>query len=114
MKGYEIKAHQQPVKRKKDLSLTLTFHTGEAQLDEYIHMIKNDNQLGNLIFVPEGMENAPLEKITTDTINKKPSQQLRNVLFVLWKKKGEQGEFDTFYRQQMEKYIQHIKDQLEP
>ena len=49
---------------------------------------------------------------------KSPSQRLRSVLFLLWEERGKKDLFnndcdsDTFYRQMMEKIIEHYKQQL--
>lgn len=56
--------------------------------------------------VPEG--NAPENRG-----EKTPSQRLRAVLYVWWEQQGKQGgDFEFFYRQHMEKLIDHIKEKL--
>src|SRR2546421_4237488 len=44
---------------------------------------------------------------------KSPSQRLRAVLFVYWKEvKGGQGDFESFYRAQVERVIEQYKEKL--
>lgn len=45
--------------------------------------------------------------------DKTPSQRLRAVLYVLWERKGSNGEFEVFYVASMEKFINRIKQELE-
>lgn len=43
-----------------------------------------------------------------------PSQRLRNILYVFWEKEKKQHiDWPTYYRQQVEKIIEHIKDKLD-
>lgn len=56
-------------------------------------------------------DSVPLE----EGENKTPSQRLRNVIFVFWKEvKGGKGDFNGFYREQMEKFIAVVKEKLPP
>lgn len=59
-------------------------------------------QQGELIEVETENEGEPKTK----------SERLRGVLFVLWKEKGGEGDFDAFYRTQMEKIIDIIKSKI--
>jgi hypothetical protein len=45
---------------------------------------------------------------------KSQSKRLRATLYVLWKQEGENGEFETFYHDWMEKIIEKFKEKLEP
>ena len=44
---------------------------------------------------------------------KSPSARLRAVLFILWEKSTKTEEFETFYRRQIEKLIDRVKEKLE-
>lgn len=46
--------------------------------------------------------------------DKTPGERLRNSFYVLWKETGKQGEFDTFYKRNMEKIIDQVKSKLNP
>jgi hypothetical protein len=41
-----------------------------------------------------------------------PSQRARAVLFVYWKQLGSKGDFEQFYNQKMEQFIDRIKENL--
>lgn len=44
---------------------------------------------------------------------KTQSKRLRDVLFLLWKNRGNVGEFDHFYRSETERIIEHYKNKLD-
>ncbi len=44
---------------------------------------------------------------------KTPSQRLRSVLYVYWKQSGMEKDFDLFYLQQMNSFIDRIKEKLD-
>ena len=69
---------------------------------------------GWLLFSPNTIqeENIPDEKAELDE-GKSPSKRLRSVLFILWKQRGKQGDFETYYRAQIERLIDQIKEKLE-
>lgn len=43
---------------------------------------------------------------------KSPGQRLRSAWFRLWEQQGKQGDFETFYKNQMERLINQIKEKL--
>lgn len=45
--------------------------------------------------------------------DKTPSQRLRAVLYVYWQQNGGKGDFDSFYKRQMERIINKIKEKLD-
>lgn len=59
-------------------------------------------------------EGVPESTVTVDAElgRKTPGQRLRAVVFLLWKHEGEEGSFDTYYAQKLEKFIEHIKSKL--
>ena len=56
-------------------------------------------------------EIVPLEAAEDKT--KTPSKRLRATLYVLWQQTGEQGDFEVFYREKMEKLIDFVKNKLD-
>lgn len=61
-------------------------------------------------------EDIPDEDISAEEgETKTPSARLRAVLFVFWKDvRGGKGNFNEFYRETIEKYIQNVKEKLPP
>lgn len=55
----------------------------------------------------------PQEKPDPAIGTKTPAQRLRAVFYVYWEQRGKQGDFESFYRVQMEKVIETVKENLE-
>lgn len=58
-------------------------------------------------------QDIPTERADPGIGKKTSSQRLRAVLYVYWEQGGKKGSFEDFYRVQVEKLIEHIKDKLE-
>ena len=95
-----------------DGSAGLSFATQELTPDDYIELSKSLNQFGWLIFKENeiGSDEIPTEDVEE---GKKPSQRLRATLFVLWKQQSVNKDFEVYYREQIEKSIEHIKGKLD-
>lgn len=94
-----------------DGSASLRFSTQELTSEDFAHLKQELNSFGWLVFASqeEALE-VPTEKVSDET--KKPSVRLRAVFYLLWQKKGSEGDFDSFYRGQMELLISRIKDKI--
>jgi len=44
--------------------------------------------------------------------DKAPSVRLRAVLYIKWEQGGKQGDFDSYYKQQIERFIEAVKEKL--
>jgi hypothetical protein len=101
-------------------ALKLVFETNENLSDE--QKAKASNYHEKLIYLSLLYESsqdseilqalANLPPLTQEKGAKTPSQRLHATLFVLWTQKGSQGDFETYYRQQMENIINKIKELL--
>lgn len=107
------------VATKSDGSLSLNFSTSEMDAMETTVLIKlcRINLKMQLTPVGEPIE-APVE-VKSELNPKTAGQRLRAVLFVLFRQWTESGKikgvmFEQFYSEQMERFIQDIKGQLEP
>lgn len=105
----------QPVARRKDKSVKLSFDTGEMGPDEIMTLMALEGSEGWICISPNETDlEVPKEKAEVKT--KSASERLRNVLFVLWKQETAAGRvigtFETFRGDQMEKIIQQVKDRL--
>ena len=96
-----------------DGSLSLTVHTPELTPEEKAEFMELQNQSLECLFNPLDVPDAPKLKVDKDVRQKSQSTRLYNTLFVLWKQEGEQGDFEGFYKQKMEKFIDIVKDNLE-
>ena len=103
-------------------NISLVFELQENLVpDELAQLLGAKGKTGHLVFNPtlDGaltIEDIPMSAVEPGT--KSPSKRLRNTLFRLWEHKKSQGEdvgsSDAFYLNQMEKFIDHVKQHLPP
>lgn len=103
---------------RKDKSFTLTFSTSELPETKVLDIAYLHNKLGVLYFADKEKIDAEeltlLDDVELDIGVKSPSQRLRNVLFVLHQQLGGNNDnFKEFYKQQMERFINDIKNKLD-
>ena len=97
---------------KSDGSASLRFSTQELPAEAFVELQKNLNAYGYLIFNAVDMPDEDVPDDLPDDNSKKPSQRLRAVLFIYWKQQNVGGDFNAWYRAQMEKLIEHYKEKL--
>tara|TARA_R110000803_G_scaffold108539_1_gene176847 strand:+ start:4325 stop:4690 length:366 start_codon:yes stop_codon:yes gene_type:complete len=105
--------------RKKDGTVSIRFITQEKTSQEIMVIDQMLLQFGILYFRGEEKMNAEevdeLDNIDLDLYDepKSQSQRLRNVLYILWKQDGSEGDFKKHYKQKTEAIIQHFKNKIE-
>ena len=100
-------------KPRKDRSWRISFETRELSGEEVKLLADNFQGEGWMVFKPNGgiaPEDIPKDMASSGT--KSQSQRLRAVVFILWKQKGEQGDFEMYYRSIMEKLVDYVKSML--
>lgn len=97
-----------------DGSIGLRLSTPELKSDEKAAFFDLQGQQLKMLLQPESLEPAELKDVKGEFDGKTPGQRLRATIFVLWKQRGEIGEYDDFYKKQMEKLIDFIKSKLTP
>ena len=99
----------------KDGSLKLTFETQELQAASAANLMGMCNKLGWLVYAPNKQDQifVPDEPPKEFKNEKSHSQRLRAVQFVLWKQLGGKGEFESYYRANMEKVISWFREKLD-
>lgn len=108
----KLPAHFLGFGSKSDGSAGLRFATQELTAEEFSELKRELNSFGWLIFSPqEQTMDVPTESISDET--KKPSQRMRAVLYLIWQKKGSEGDFELFYRGKMEIIIERLKSKLD-
>ncbi|MFP5263721.1 MAG: hypothetical protein ACLGJB_17715 [Blastocatellia bacterium] len=114
MKPFQLPATLTSVRYTADGGLSVGFHTQELTSEEKLLVGDYHNKFGQLLFRPNQdqftEEEVPSEDI--DFEGKKPSQRLRAVIYRYWESKGSSGDFEVFYRQEMEKVINLFKERL--
>ncbi len=113
MKPIQLQATLEGIGHRKDGSDTLRFCTQEQSPEQQLITLEYFQRFGWLMFSPEQFEEADIPKEQATDKTKTESQRLRAVLFILWKQKSKQPDFDTYYKQQMERIIDTVKDKLE-
>lgn len=112
-----LPASLKKVSSRADRTYDLTFSTRELSGTEAAFLLEEVLSEGWLIYAKNEKDltdvDVPEQKASSGVKAKSPSQRLRNTIFVLWKQKGEKGDFESFYDSIMEQLIENIKDKLE-
>lgn len=113
MQPFKIPSVMKPPRFKDDNSANLTFETDELSVSDKLKVLEYMGQAGWLLFAPNQIQDSEVPEDQANTDGKSPAQRLRATLFIYWKqvKKGE-GDFETFYRATMEKFIDNFKERL--
>lgn len=93
----------------KDGGLSLGFHTNELSVEDKVIALSYFQKFGWILFKESEFEEKDIPQVDATDESKSPSQRLRAVLFILWKQEGEKGDFEVFYRANMEKAINRVK-----
>ena len=113
-KTFQVPANLDGLSPLKDGSMSLRFHTQELTAQEKLHLLNKHQTFGYLMFKENEFTDADVPKEDASDETKKPSQRLRAVIFVMWRQKGMEGDFDQFYNKKMNYIIEQFKDKLEP
>jgi len=101
-RSVRIQVNTQENMTDKDMSRLMALH------EKYGHFLflADDRQIdtADLIDIPD----LPVR----EEEQKSKSQRLRAVLFILWKQNGEKGDFEIYYHQKMEAFIDAVKNKL--
>lgn len=113
MKAITTKIIITSIRAKADGSLGFSAETPEYSIEDKIVFMGLQNQNVTALFQPSDEEVEETVTVDKDVENKTQSQRLRAVLFLLWKSRGSEGEFRTFYHEQLERIINKVKSLLE-
>lgn len=97
---------------KADKSLAFRGCTPELTAAEQVALIAVHGLNVRLLIEPMDYELEAKVEVKGQFDKKTPSQRLRAVLFVLWKQADGTGDFEDFYRRQMEELIEQTKNRL--
>jgi hypothetical protein len=111
----KLPAMLNPISRRKDKSVKLSFETRELSDTEVLALLKLEGAEGWLLYAPTETEakdcEIPEEKPELNT--KTASERLRAVIYVHYKQSVEAGLYvglpEIFYKEQMEKIIEGYK-----
>lgn len=103
------------IRPKADRSWKLSFNTRELTGDEVAILADNFQGEGWLVFKPNGdVAQEEIPEGRADSGVKSQSQRLRDVIFIDYKQHGEKGDFESYYRNYLEKLIEFAKSRLTP
>lgn len=102
------------IRSNKDRSLGFSVSTPELSSQEKALFMELQNINCQFLIEPESSQSPESYQVNKDLESKTPSQRLRNVLYVWWEQSTDKSiDFDTFYRQKMETFIELVKRKLE-
>lgn len=103
------------VRAKVDGSLGLSLSTGELSPVEKTVFMELMNVPCQIVLTPIDEPNAEIMQVDKEANEKSPSQRLRSVLYRVWEQNPRQYKtFEEYYRIQMEKLIDKLKERLDP
>jgi hypothetical protein len=97
----------------KDGGLSLGFSTQELNPEDKLTAGKFYQTFGWVLFKENQFTEADVPDSDASDESKSPAQRLRGTLFVLWKQRGKKGDFEIFYRANMEQAIERVKKLLD-
>jgi hypothetical protein len=97
----------------KDGGLNLGFATNEITSQDKVDISALHGGFGWLAFKENAINLDDLPSEDAEDKTKTPSKRLRSALFVLYKQKGIKQDFETWYRESMEKIIEQVKGRLD-
>ena len=97
---------------KVDGSLGLSAVTPELSNEEKVEFMNLQNLNVTAFFEPLDQRTKDVKEIKGEFDTKKPSQRLRNVIYVYFEQKGAKGDFEDFYLRQMNNLIDRVKEKL--
>lgn len=98
-----------------DKGLRLQVDTQEIGAESAGKIMMLKDKLGVFVFTESDIKVEDLKelpKVELEEGEKHPSVRLRSVLYVYWEQHKINKPFDFFYREQMERFIQIIKEKL--
>lgn len=110
-----LPASLNPISRRKDKSVKLSFETRELTPSETMTLMSMEGGEGYLLYSPteQEIDEKDIPKEKPELGNKSHSERLRAVIYIHYKQSVESGTYfgiaDVFYKEQMEKIIEGYK-----
>lgn len=98
---------------RSDKSLRFSVLTGELSDHERAAFFKLQGTNASILIQPDGCDDKTPLALKTSNKGKSPSQQMRSLLFLIWKEAGSQGEFETYYTDRVRRMCRSLSDELE-
>lgn len=112
MKVIELMVIIGSIRARADKSVGASFTTPELTNEEKSMLFELQGVNARMIIQPTDEVSLETHKVNTELDTKSQSQRIRNTLFVLWKQDNEGMDYETYYRNKTEKYIEHLKSKI--
>lgn len=118
MNGIILSTYIENITTRKDRSVKITLGTQELSPAKAGELFNLMNSLA-ITYISQKEINQreidQVDKLDPEFEGKTSSQRIRNVLFILWKQDSEGfKDFDNYYKNKTEKYIDHLKSKINP
>lgn len=113
MTTIQLPATLDAANRKKDRSVSLRLTSMQELSNQEFAVIDTlHGASGWMLFSPEELQEKDIPKDSPPSSKKTPSQRLRAALFVLWEQTSRSQDFESFYKQRMERIIEAVKQEF--
>lgn len=114
MKSIQFPAQLQKIATRVDGSINISLDTQELNGTDMAELFSYRNALGYVTFTPNAVVEVSVPDQPASDNTKSPSQRLRATLFIMWSQSNKKIDtFEMYYKVQMERIINQIKDKLE-
>lgn len=118
MKALYFQATMGTITSKSDRSLGFRLNTPELTDEEKVEFMRLQNEVLECFIKPLDIENAPELKVSAEKGEKSLSKRLSNVIYALYMRRKEAGDFvpeyfEDYRRDIMESLITKYKEKLE-
>jgi len=118
--GILIHAQIESISTRKDKTIKVTIGTQELGNKQAGELFQLQNSLVNCYLSTNAIQTdmmSEVDKVSSEMIEtiKSPSKRMKAVLYILWNqdKKG-YDDFELYYRNKMEIFIESLKNKIEP
>lgn len=113
---FQTASQIEKIETRSDKTIKLTIGTQEITPEQATELFALKQKLGFFFFAEKPIEVDDIDIpdfVSEFKGDKTPGQRLRAVLYVKWQQLGKQGNADDYYKQQIERFIDAVKEKLE-
>ena len=112
MKSIKTQAIFTGFRSRRDGSIGFSGETPEVSPQEKALFFELQGVNLEITILPKDELNLPEYQIQSELETKTPGRRLRNVLYRTWEHEGMLGDFEYYYKTQMEKFINYVKQKI--
>jgi hypothetical protein len=113
MKAIRTEAQLTSFRSRSDRSVGFSGVTPEMSSQEKCALFDLQNVLVEMLVYPKDVKDAEVVDVGKEIDGKSATQRQRGVIFLIWKRRGEEGAFEAYYALRMEQNIEKLKSELE-